>query len=173
MPGTLIHELSHILIAGVTLVPVGDISITPRIEGDKVKLGTAEVGESDPIRRALIGVAPVIVGLGLIVGSLHFLGFTGLWSSLILLYIIFIIANTMFSSPKDLEGTIEVVILIVSILIALYFLGFLDLVWISQRIFTSGTISVLNRVVIYLLIPIIVDLGVYSLAKVFLRNKQY
>src|SRR5690349_5362698 len=61
VPGTLVHELSHILVAGAMLVPVGEISITPKVEGDRIKLGTAEVGECDPFRRAIIGIAPVLV----------------------------------------------------------------------------------------------------------------
>src|SRR5580704_5390415 len=54
-PGTVIHELAHALFAGLLGVHVGEIEFMPKIEGDKVKLGSVQIAQTDPIRRFLIG----------------------------------------------------------------------------------------------------------------------
>src|SRR5581483_9511260 len=65
-PGVVIHELAHFIIATLLFVRTGDIEFVPKIEGDRVKLGSVQIAKTDPFRRALIGVAPVLVGLFLI-----------------------------------------------------------------------------------------------------------
>src|SRR3989442_1579645 len=70
LPGTIIHELSHIITAGVLMVHTGEMEFTPQIREDEVKLGSAQIGKTDPFRRALIGVAPVILGSAAILGLL-------------------------------------------------------------------------------------------------------
>src|SRR4051812_26423996 len=55
LPGTIIHELAHAITAGVMLVHVGEIEFVPQITERGVKLGSAQIGVTDPIRRSLIG----------------------------------------------------------------------------------------------------------------------
>ncbi len=63
LPGTLLHELSHLLAAWLLRVPTGRISLWPkRVTGGMVQLGTVEVGQSDVLRASLIGVAPLLAG---------------------------------------------------------------------------------------------------------------
>lgn len=66
LPGTIFHELAHLLFAGIMLVPVGEMNVVPEIEEGGVKLGSVEIGHTDPFRRAIIGVAPVLFGMLLI-----------------------------------------------------------------------------------------------------------
>lgn len=63
LPGTIIHELAHLLSAGMLLVPTGEINLLPEVEGNTVKLGSVQVGKTDLIRRSMIGVAPILLGL--------------------------------------------------------------------------------------------------------------
>src|SRR5258708_2029001 len=57
-PGTLIHELSHAVMAGILFVPVAHMEFIPKIEEGGVKLGSIAVAKTDPLRRLLIGMAP-------------------------------------------------------------------------------------------------------------------
>jgi len=106
LPGTLLHELAHIIVAELLQVKTGRLNLLPQIENEEeVKLGTVSMAESDPFRRTLIGLAPTITGIIALAISAHFLNF-GLpfqWLNWLLFWLIFVIANTMFSSAKDLE----------------------------------------------------------------------
>lgn len=106
-PGTLIHELSHLLASKILLVPTGRLALLPKIEGDSVKLGSLEIVKKDPLRLFLIGIAPFIAGttllLSVIALSIEYDLQQNIQLLAILVYIIFVIGNTMFSSKKDLE----------------------------------------------------------------------
>lgn len=127
LPGTLIHELSHVLAAGMLLVPVGNFEVLPEIRENDVKLGSAQIGKTDPLRRAFIGVAPVIFGMAVILSVLYYLTTASVvefWVFVTLVYVIFVTSNTMFSSKKDLEGTLEVGAMVIGLFIAFYLLKF-------------------------------------------------
>ena len=68
LPGTFIHEISHFLAALFLLVPVGKLELIPRFkeEGGGVDLGSVAIAKTDPVRRFLIGIAPVVFGLSII-----------------------------------------------------------------------------------------------------------
>ncbi|OGD62302.1 hypothetical protein A2160_00750 [Candidatus Beckwithbacteria bacterium RBG_13_42_9] len=107
LPGTLLHEFSHLLVAEFLGVKTGKIDLLPKINQDEesVKLGSVLMAESDPFRRTLIGLAPTLFGLGILGISVHYLNFSQplILLNLLFLLLIFIVANTMFSSAKDLE----------------------------------------------------------------------
>lgn len=171
LPGTIIHELAHAITAGVLMVQVGEVEFTPQIHEKGVKLGSAQVGKTDPLRQAVIGSAPVIVGLGMILGSLVYLSSSILsgqsyswWVYLLVFYLIFTIGNTMFSSSKDLAGVVAGLILVVSILIALYLLGFREFfIWFNLILQKSATFF--QRASLFLLIPLGLDLVVLLITK--------
>lgn len=139
LPGTIVHELAHLLFAEILRVPTGDITFTPKIEKihgntQEIKLGGVKIGQSDPFRRFLIGIAPVILGvffLFLVVWLFqkfwpdikselwyYQLGFIVLIS-----YLLFTLSNGMFSSPKDMEGAEYVIPVLILIILGLYFAG--------------------------------------------------
>src|SRR3990167_10497015 len=62
-PGTLLHELAHWFAAKLLFVHTSGMEFLPQIEGDSIKLGSVSIAKTDPIRRLLIGVTPVLVGL--------------------------------------------------------------------------------------------------------------
>ena len=67
LPGTLIHEVSHWIIATVLRVPTGELSIFPKVKDNgEIQAGKLEIAQTDPFRHALIGLAPMLVGLILI-----------------------------------------------------------------------------------------------------------
>lgn len=167
LPGTIIHELAHMLVAGIMLVHVGEIDLVPKTDAGGVRLGSVQIGKTDPFRRMIIGVAPVLVGLCIIFGVLYFMSpFSNIpwWQLLIAILIIFQTANTMFSSKKDMEGVtgLFVAIVTVSILI-LVFLNYTNMLpwqsvyyWLISLDFSKVyTFSKLAS--FHLIIPIVLD----------------
>jgi hypothetical protein len=69
-PGVLLHELSHWLMAKILRVPTGGISLIPKSTGDgRLQMGYVMTAQTDVVRDALIGLAPLISG-GILVGWL-------------------------------------------------------------------------------------------------------
>ena len=124
LPGVILHELSHLLIANILFVPTGDVEFFPEIHGSSVKMGSVAIARTDPFRRFVIGVAPLFGGLGVMVLAASYLGERIIsWQGLLLLYVLFEIANTMFSSKKDMEGALGLGIAMVILGVAMFFLG--------------------------------------------------
>ena len=156
-------------------VPVGRIEILPQIDGDEVRLGSAEIGQTDMLRRMVIGLAPIIVGLLVMVGTL-WLSYgnlskeTPVWQVLVVLYVIFQVGNSMFSSKKDMEGAVVLIvallIVLTAVITAIYLLGF----W---PFFTDLNLpqvplkSFFEKADLLLLVPLGVDVVFLGLAKVF------
>ena len=179
LPGTIFHELAHLLFAGVMLVPVGEINVVPQIEENSVKLGSVQIGKTDPLRRTIVGVAPVLLGLILIFSIFLFvkIGVSPWWQVFLALYFIVQIGNTMFSSKKDLEGTVIFLIIIstvfISILFALYFLNpqFFQTIWSWFSKLNFGSIAVFfKQASIYLIIPVVLDIFIILFTRPFLRR---
>lgn len=180
LPGTIIHELAHLLIAGIMLVPVGEISVLPEVEEGGVKLGSVQIGKVDPFRLTIVGVAPVILGMSIILGILYFAQISQhlVWWQVVLgLYLIFEISNTMFSSKKDIAGTIgfvvAVLVVTIAIIATLYFWRplLLQNIWLylnSQNL--EGASKFFKLSSLYLLVPLIIDLLIILLTKLFTRR---
>ncbi len=177
LPGTIIHELAHLLFAGVMLVPVGEINVIPEIEGAGVRLGSVQIGKTDPFRRTIAGVAPVLLGMILIFSIFVFvkIGVSPWWQIILAIYLLFEIGNTMFSSKKDIENSVLFIILILVmfavILAALYSLnpGFLQATWAYlSNLDLEFAANFFKQALIYLLVPVSLDLLVILSTRLFL-----
>lgn len=140
-PGTVIHELSHLFTAEVLGVHTGGLTLAPEgLEESNVRTGSVMISQTDPIRRAVIGIAPFFVGITALTLFSTFLpnvyrqttlDFQNniLFSSISVYYLIFTmyslfaISNSMFSSPEDMEGFPAVAITLSLIGVAAYFSG--------------------------------------------------
>jgi len=124
-PGVLVHELGHFLMASFLFVRTGEIEFLPKIQDGGIKLGSVSIAHTDPFRRFLIGVAPVISGLGILFVSVYYL--PPFWPfsfrTVLFGYILFEIGNTMFSSKKDMEGALGLFLFLGFIGICLFILG--------------------------------------------------
>ncbi|OGE64265.1 hypothetical protein A3J13_01175 [Candidatus Daviesbacteria bacterium RIFCSPLOWO2_02_FULL_36_8] len=179
LPGTILHELSHLLTAGILLVPIGEMNVLPEIEGESVKLGSVQIGKVDPFRLTLVGVAPVIWGsltILMIIYLAQILNFNW-WQTALGLYLIFNIANSMFSSKKDIQGTIGFVVAILAITVALlltfYFLNpsLLATFWIYlTNLNLTPLVEFFKLASFYLLIPLLLDLLVIFLTSMFVKR---
>lgn len=107
LPGTFFHELTHLLIAELLMVRSFNLSLLPKFSNGQICLGEVTIEKRYGLRRFLIGIAPTIIGL-LIISLLTFKSFEkqGLWYMVFYYYLLFEISQTMFSSTKDLEGSI-------------------------------------------------------------------
>ena len=122
LPGVLLHEFSHWLVANVLQVRTGKISIgLGKLRGNKhFSLGSVSVERTDPLRESLIGVAPFVFGL-LAIWLLMGIGFglwmpndvmqvvQTIWSSIgdpltwLALYLVFAVSTSMIPSESDRE----------------------------------------------------------------------
>ena len=126
LPGVLLHELSHYLVAVILRVRTGKFSLIPKtVGGGRLQLGYVETEKADFIRDSLIGVAPLLTG-GYFVGfagreKLGFLAFMGCFWLLfnldqiltlfrmythqpdfwLWIYLTFVISTTMLPSHSD------------------------------------------------------------------------
>lgn len=63
LPGVVLHEVSHYLMAAMLGVPTGKFSLIPRpIRNGRLQLGFVETAKTDIVRDAIIGVAPLATG---------------------------------------------------------------------------------------------------------------
>jgi hypothetical protein len=127
LPGVVVHELSHWLMAKVLGVRVTFPQFGPvrRGRSRRVSLGSVRVGNVDPVRASLIGVAPLLGGSAviLLIGNLVLgvdelaevmagQGIDGFLDGLaqmvqvadfwVWLYLIFAVSNAMLPSDSDM-----------------------------------------------------------------------
>jgi hypothetical protein len=144
-PGVLLHESSHYMMARLLGVRTGRFSLIPQqVEARRLQLGYVETAQSDVIRDALIGAAPLMAG-GIVVAYIGFVRFDlpALWIGVraedlqswwamvsrvyrnadfwLWVYLAFVISSTMMPSKSDRRawlpiGAIVAVLLGVSLL---------------------------------------------------------
>jgi hypothetical protein len=140
LPGVLLHEISHFIMAKLLEVPTGRFSIIPRkLESGSIQLGYVETASTDFVRDALIGMAPLISGVIFVafVGVSR-LGFNLLWGSLIRgqmsslnpavmamvdrpdfwlwFYLVFAISSTMLPSASDRRAWLPLILVLLFLL---------------------------------------------------------
>lgn len=129
-PGTIIHELSHFLVAKILFLSTGKVSLFPHLQGDSIKLGSVEVERADFVRSFFVGAAPFFGGFGVLIGVVWYIQSRGMMipfisqqfiTYIILGYIFFVIANSMFSSRKDFESMWKLLLIVLAIITLLFF----------------------------------------------------
>lgn len=111
LPGTIIHELSHWVMAEILQVRTGEITIFPSFDDQggarsSERLGSVSMVKSDPIRGFFIGLAPFITGLAILVvlGALFSTGWEAgypWWQLGLMIYGIVVVGNSMMISESD------------------------------------------------------------------------
>ncbi len=131
-PGTVIHELSHMITAEVLGVRTGKLTLVPEsIADDEVKTGSVMIAKTDPFRLYLIGLAPIVTGLAAITAISYtlfqyvpFWGEWAAWGYVGSVYLLLALSNAMFSSTEDLKGFLPFIITLGILATAAYFAGF-------------------------------------------------
>lgn len=182
-PGVVLHELSHFLVAEILLVKTHDFVIAPKIEHGNFRMGSVEISRTDIFRSFLIGIAPVVLGLLVMLGvlfsyinflhpELFYASFLNILKTVLIIYVIFFIANTMFSSKKDMEGSFVLLLITIFVGLFLLFAGYflkVDFVQPLLRLVTSArVVEGLRFAVLLLLIPVGINIAIYVFARVAL-----
>jgi len=124
LPGTFIHEMCHVLTTVLLGGRVGSINLWPEVEGNHIKMGTAEVEVMDIFRNSLVGTSPLILGsLLLVYISSNFFNQVW-WLQIIFAFLIFQISNSMFLSPSDLSEVRVLFLTFLVILVIAYLFNF-------------------------------------------------
>jgi len=121
LPGVILHELSHYVVARLLLVPTGHFHIGLRnLRARQVSLGSVHIERVDPLRESLIGVAPFLFGVSAI-WAIAALGFdvwpsqdaalelmlqrirqyADDWTTWLCVYLIFAVSTAMIPSESD------------------------------------------------------------------------
>ena len=135
LPGTLIHEISHFLVAALTGARTGKIEIFPEYLEDKldeksthVALGSVQTQKLNPIQGFLVGIAPFISGMALLIwfASLFQTSFTAkdIWLLLLEGYLFFTVANSFFPSWSDIKQALPFVIISLVVPVLAWYFGF-------------------------------------------------
>ncbi len=175
LPGVVIHELAHLVIAEIMLVRTGGLSFKPEEDGEKVIMGSVGIERTDPVRRAIIGFAPVFVGI-LLISFFVFYFLSGNspmqypWNYALVFFVVFEIGNTMFSSKRDLGGTIKLLFVIAIIIIIAYLLGFRIPNWIINFPNSPEFVSIAQKGIRILLFPIAIDLLIILLTRFLIQR---
>jgi len=149
LPGVVLHEGSHWLMAKLLRVRTGKFTIgLSHRRGGQLELGSVRVAQADPIRNSLIGLAPLVGGslaillighwaLGVEALAQAFRSGDGarisaeLWGALhvpdfwLWLYLIFAISNAMLPSASDRRSWPPVLIFLGGLLTFLYLIGWM------------------------------------------------
>lgn len=119
LPGTALHELSHLFTSVVLFVRPHALSLIPEVSESKnryhVRMGQVHHAKTDPIRGMLIGSAPIVFGFGFFAYISEFNLFPNevAWINVLLIYLFFSISSSMFSSREDMKESIIVVPLLI------------------------------------------------------------
>lgn len=135
LPGTVIHEVSHFLAAALTGARTGRVEIFPQLPrktlgGEKTatthRLGFVETQALGPVRGFIVGTAPLLVGLGILVwisSTLKISDFKVQSSELLKLYLFFTVANSLFLSWADAKQALPLLAIAAIFGAGLYLLG--------------------------------------------------
>ncbi len=160
---------------------MGKLEFLPRIEeeasgeeetqygGKSFKLGSVAIAKTDPIRRFIIGVAPLIFGVLIIFLLIYLITvgkyMSGWWMYILAGVVIFQVANSMFSSKKDLEGAVILLVLFMVILLFLMLLG-VDVTGVIINLkFSPNMHEMFKMANIFLLVPVVIDTAVLFLLR--------
>jgi hypothetical protein len=167
LPGVLLHESSHFIMAQVLGVRTGRVSLIPKKIGDgRLRLGYVETAQTDIFRDALIGIAPLLTG-GIFVAlvGVYRLGLNTVWSSLIQghlaaisqalstiikqpdfwlwFYLVFTVSSTMMPSASDRRAWLPIVIMVAGLLGLILLVGLGS--WLMTRL-ELGILTAINAV---------------------------
>jgi hypothetical protein len=147
LPGIILHEASHALVAVLLGARIGRISIRPKLVGQRIQLGFVPVEKTDAVRASLIGLAPLLVGSGVIlligytafgIGTVGSALEAGDWAKVveglagmleasdagIWAYVIFAVGNTMLPSRADRQAWLPVLLFLLLALALIWIAGF-------------------------------------------------
>lgn len=179
-PGTVAHELSHLIIAAITFTPVKGMKLVPEVTSEhQIRGGSVTIAKVDIFRRTLIGIAPLFVGLTFLwvvtyyllpplpfFRMIHDTSYviqiipSPLIQTIVALYLVFSVSATMFSSRKDLEALVVFVPVMMVCGVIVSIVGF-QISWLARLVEKMGGVFEIVNVV--LIVPILIHIFILML----------
>ncbi len=172
LPGTLLHELSHLGMAWLLRVPAGRLSLWPSMQGgNRAQFGSVEIAATDPVRESLIGLAPLLAGLaslfliarwplGLWLADAGLADLGATWAQLVAardlalwLYLVVALGNAMLPSASDRRAWWKLALGIALVLVALQAIGALSRVppeWVTWGLRAAQMVALVLALVVAL-----------------------
>jgi len=135
------------------------MTVFPTWDDNEIRLGQVLFVKKDFLRAILVGIAPVFFGIGILFSLFYYNIYptNNIWLNLVYSYLIFSISANMFSSKQDLKD----LILIVPVII----LGIIIFYVFDIRINLGSINAIINKINLYLLFVLIIDLILFGISK--------
>lgn len=168
-PGTALHELSHFFAATVLFLKVKELSIFPEKKNGSIKLGHVYYEKKDFIRGIIVGISPFFAGLFFfwILSALSLFANNNLYIDVLIIYLIFVVSATMFSSKKDLQDMLYLIPLGVLIVGIIYVFDIKIMFLIQNKEAVDKIGEICEKINTYLFISIIINLVLILFVKIF------
>lgn len=159
-PGTLLHEVSHMLTAMILALKVNKIKIFPVYESGRIQLGSVEFEKKDFVRGFLVGIAPVFTGITFLysIFVLRLFPSENIIQNIFFIYLIFSVSSTMFSSRQDLIDFIYFIPLILILALLFYILQVDINIIIKNEKVTSNMLEFFKEINLYIFFGLIINL---------------
>ncbi len=169
-PGTVLHEFSHAIMARLLFLKVFEIKLTPEWSGNSLELGKVTYMKSDFIRGIIVGVAPVVGGI-LLFFYLEYAEIfpnPNMYMNVLIVYLIFVISTTMFSSKQDLIDGVYLIPILAVIGGVMYLFNY-NIFEIIPKLSETHLWTFLNVYFFSMNIMILIILAVHIFLIVFLK----
>ena len=166
LPGTGLHEVSHFLMATILMLKVVDFTLLPEEKEDRIKLGSVVYQKKDLLRAIIVGIAPIFGGLTFFFCLAYFNLFpsSNMIINLLLIYLIFVVSSTMFSSKQDLKDLIYIIPFLILFAGIFYVFDLGHLFKFTDEFIHSVT-NMIYKVNIYLLLSLFINVFLFSVLK--------
>ena len=172
-PGTVLHELAHFFAAIILFLRVRDLKVFPEWKDDYLKLGHVLYERKDFFRGFLVGIAPIFAGLlfFLLIFVWKLFPNQNLLINLLLIYLIFTVSSTMFSSKQDLKDLVYIPPLLVLLYGIIYVFDIkLELIFRNNALLQT-LISFITQINFFLVLSLTIHVGTVVLIRILLRRK--
>ena len=170
LPGTIIHELSHFIMALVLLLRVHDLRIFPEMRNNGIKLGHVIYEKRDIFSGIIVGIAPLIFGISFFWWLYSINLFThNLWYiQIVKIYIMFVISATMFSSKQDLVDIGYLIPILIIVVFCVYYFNIDIRILFSNQSLIAVLKDFMYSVTVYLGISVIIHVSLIATIQLFL-----
>jgi hypothetical protein len=166
LPGTIIHELAHYLMATILMLKVREVKILPELQDNYIRLGSVSYEKKDVFRSIIVGLAPLFIILVFfgVIARFGIFPSTSIIINILLAYVIFSVSSSMFSSAKDLQDLVFVIPLLIIIAGIIYVSGIKVEILLSSKAADILT-SFISSVNSYLLLSVIINISLIFILK--------
>ncbi len=167
LPGTIVHEFAHYFVALILFLNVREVKIFPEWEANYIKLGKVIYEKKDVVRGVLVGLAPIFVGLLFFWWLAVFKLFPqpNLVLNLLVIYGIYIVSSSMFSSKQDLVDLVYILPFVALTAGIVYVFNIRIDILLQNTGFIKGILTFIQSINLFILISLIINLGLLIVLK--------